>query len=127
MAGYHNEAGEGDLEKIACRQEPVPAYLTLESNQVHQLHAGRPEKSAQKVANVLERQVQVLGAILVLLATLQIQAADPEPRTLGIALAEVKPPIQWAGFVATAAQGVRLSEDVRLDQMATQSQIAVPE
>lgn len=60
------------------------------------------------------------------LAVLQIQAADPEARTVGIALAETEPPIQWAGFVAVGAQGVHSSEGVRLDQTATQNQIAVP-
>lgn len=102
------------------------ACPTLGSSPVHRLRAGSLERSAQKVVNVLEGQVQILETILVLLATLQIQAAEPGPQTFGIALAEVEPLIQWAGFVAKAAQGVRSSEDVRLGQMATQTQIAVP-
>jgi hypothetical protein len=127
VAEYHNEAEEEGLEEIACTQEPVPACLTSGSSPVHQLRAGNPERSAQKAVNVLEEQVQIVGTILVLLAALQIQVADPEPRTLGIAFAEAESPIRWAGFAAKAAQGVRSSEDVRSGQMATQTQIAVPE
>jgi hypothetical protein len=56
VAGYHNEAGEGDLEKIACRQEPVPAYLTLESNiGPHETRRRRLEKeeaTGRRVCNL---------------------------------------------------------------------------